>query len=59
MVLITTLVVLFCKDGGSSVNVKLWFLVAYVGCEVFCRLVLAGNVFLLILTLILLTWRIG
>ena len=28
MMLITTLVVSFCKDGGVSVNVKLWFLVA-------------------------------
>ena len=28
--LITTMVVSFCKDGGRSVNVKLWFLVAYV-----------------------------
>jgi len=27
--LITTLVVSFCKDGGGSVNVKLWFLVVY------------------------------
>ena len=47
--LITTLVVSFCKDGGGSVNVKLWFLVVYVRCEVLCRLVVAGNVFLLIL----------
>jgi len=47
--LITTLVVSFCKDGGSSVNVKLWFLVVGVWCEVLCRLVVAGNVFLLIL----------
>jgi len=45
--LITTLVVSFCKDGSGSVNVKLWFLVGYVWCEVFCRLVVAGNVFLL------------
>jgi len=45
--LITALVVLFCEDGGGSVNVKLWFLVAYVRCEVLCRLVVAGNVFLL------------
>jgi len=46
--LITTLVVSFCKDGRGSVNVKLCFLVVYVGCEVLCRLVVAGNVFLLI-----------
>jgi len=45
--LITTLVVSFCKDGGSSVNVKLWFLVLCVECEVLCRLVVAGYVFLL------------
>jgi len=47
--LITTLVVSFCKDGVGSVNVKLWFLVVYVRCEALCRLVVAGNVFLLIL----------
>ena len=51
--LITTLVVSFCKDGGGSVNVKLWFLVVHVGCEVLCRLVVAGNVFLLILTVVI------
>jgi len=34
MVLITTLVVSFRKDGGGSVNVKLWFLVVCVRCEV-------------------------
>jgi len=27
MMLITTLVVSFCKDGGVSVSVNLWFLV--------------------------------
>jgi len=43
--LITTLVVSFCKDGRGSVNVKLWFLVVSVRCEVVCRLVVAGNVF--------------
>ena len=47
--LITTLVVSFCKDGGGSVNVNLRFLVVYVWCEVLCALVVAGNVFLLIL----------
>ena len=47
--LVTTSVVSFCKDGGVSVNVKLWFLVVYVRCDVLCRLVVAGNVFLLIL----------
>jgi hypothetical protein len=52
MMLITTLVVSFCKDGGVSVNVNLWFLVVYVRCEVLCRFVVAGNVFLLILILI-------
>jgi len=30
IMLIITLVVSFCKDGKSSVNVKLWFLVVYV-----------------------------
>ena len=51
--LITTLVVTFYKDGGSSVNLKLWFLVMYVQCEVLCRLVVAGNVFLLILIVVI------
>jgi len=34
--LITTLVVSFCKDGGGSVSVKLWYLVMCVRCEVVC-----------------------
>jgi len=42
--LITALVVSFCKDGGGNVNVKLWFLVVCVQCEVLCRLVVAGNI---------------
>jgi len=49
MMLITTLVVSFCEDGGDSVNVKLCFLVVCVLCEVVCCLVVAGNGFLLIL----------
>jgi len=53
MTLITTLVVPFCKDGGGSVNVNLWFLVVHVWCEVLCRLVVAGNVFLLILIVVI------
>ena len=52
--LITTLVVSFCKDGRGSVNVKLWFLVVYVRYEVLCHLVVAGNVFLLILIVVIL-----
>jgi len=52
--LITTLVVLLCKDGGGSINVKLWFLVVCVRCEVLCHLVVAGNVLLLILTVVIL-----
>jgi hypothetical protein len=52
---ITTLVVSFCKDGGGSVNVKLWFLVVCVLCEVLCLLVLVGNVFLLILIVVILS----
>jgi len=52
--LITTLVVSFCKDGRGRVNVKLFFLVVYVLCEVLCRLVVAGNVFLLILIVVIL-----
>jgi len=54
IMLITTLVVSFCKDGGGSVNVKLWFLVVCVRCEVVCRLVVAGNVFLLVLIVVIL-----
>ena len=57
MMLITTLVFSFCKDGGVSVSVNLWFLVVYVLCEDLCRLVVAGNVFLLILIVVILcTW---
>ena len=52
IILITTLVVSFCKDGGGSVNIKLWFLVVCVRCEVLCRLVVAGNVFLLMLIVV-------
>jgi len=47
--LMTTLVVSFCKDGGVSVNVNLCFLVLYVRCDLLCRFVVAGNLFLLIL----------
>ena len=43
IILITTLIVSFCKDGRGSVNIKLWFLVVYVWCEVLCCLVAAGN----------------
>ena len=53
MMLITTLVVSFCKDGGGSVNVKLWFLVVCVRCEVVCRLFVAGDVFLLIIIVLI------
>jgi len=53
MMLITTLVVSFCKDGEVSVSVNLWFLVLCVRCEVVCRVVVAVNVFLLISTF----WR--
>ena len=54
MMLITTFVVSLCKDGGGSVNVKLWFLVVCVLCEVVCCLVVAGNVFLLIIIVVIL-----
>jgi len=33
MMLITTLVVSFCKDGGVSSNVNLWLLVVCVRCD--------------------------
>ena len=49
MTLITTLVISFCKDGGARINVKLWFLVVCVRCEVLCRFVVAGSVLLLTL----------
>jgi len=51
---ITTLVVSFCKDGRGSVNVKLCFLVVYVRCEVVCRSVVLDNGFLLILIVVFL-----
>jgi len=53
MMLITTLVVSVCKNGGISVNVNLWFLVVYVRCEVLCGLVVSGNVLLLILIVVI------
>ena len=54
IMLITTLIVSFFKDGVANVNLKLWFLVVYVRCEVVCHLVVAGNVFLLTLTFVIL-----
>jgi len=45
MMLITTLVVSFCKDGEVSFNVNLWFLVVCVRCEVLYHFVVAANVF--------------
>jgi len=53
MMLITTLVISFCKNGGVSVNVNLWFLVVCVRCEVLCRFIVAGNVFLLIFIVVI------
>ena len=53
MMLITTLVVSFFKDVGGSVYVKLWFLVVCVWCEVLCHLVVAGNLFILILIVVI------
>jgi len=43
MMLITTLVVSFCKDGGVRVSVNLWFLVVCVRYEVVCRFVQSTN----------------
>jgi len=54
MRLITTLGVSFCKDGGVSVSVNLWLLVVCVRCDVLCRFVVSGNVFLLILIVVFL-----
>jgi len=51
--LINTLVVSFCKDGRGSVNVKLWFSVVCVQCEVLYLLVVAGNVFRFILIVVI------
>ena len=57
VMLITTLVFSFCKDGGDSVNVNSWPLVVCVRCKVVCGLVVAGNVFMLILIVVILyTW---
>jgi len=43
MLLITTLAVSFCKDGGVSVNVNSWFSVVCVRCDVLCRFVTSYN----------------
>jgi len=48
IMLITTIVISFCKDVRGSADVKLWFLVVYVRCEVLCHLVVDDNMFLLI-----------
>ena len=52
--LITTLVISFCKDGRGSVNAKLWFLVVCVRCEVLCRSVVLDSGFLLLLIVVIL-----
>jgi len=52
--LITTLVVSFCKDRGGSFNVKLRFLVVCVWWVVLCRLVVGVNMFLSILIFVIL-----
>jgi len=52
MMLFTTLVVSFCKDGRVSVDVNIRFLVVCVRCDVLCCLVVSGNVFLLILIVV-------
>ena len=52
--LITTLVVSLCKDGEGNFNVNLCFLVVCVRCEVLCRLVVPGSVFILILIVVIL-----
>ena len=53
MRLFITLVVSFCKDGEVIVSVNLWFLVLCVRCEVVCGFVVAGNLFLLILIVVI------
>ena len=57
MMLIATLVVSFCKDGGVDVNVKFWFLAVCVRCDVLCRLLLAGNVFLCLVLIVITTLK--
>ena len=44
MMLITTLVVSFCKGGGVSVNICVSFSVVCVRCEVLCPFVVANDV---------------
>jgi len=44
MMLITTLVVSFCKDGVVSFSVNLWFLVVDAQCQVLCHLVFYSSV---------------
>ena len=44
---ITTLVVLFCKDGWFSISVNLQCLVACAWCDVFCRFVVVGGCILI------------
>jgi len=53
MMLFTTMVVSFCKDGGVSLNVNLLFFVVFVRCDVLCHFVVAGNMFLLILIVVI------
>jgi len=52
IMLITRLVVSFSNDGGVSIIVKLWYLLVYVQCEVLYHLVVADNVFLLIVVIL-------
>jgi len=44
----------FYKYEGVSVSVNLWLLVVCVRCEVLCHFVVSGNVFLLILIVVIL-----
>jgi len=53
MMLMITLVVSFCKDGGVGVSVNLCFLMLCVRCDVIYHFVIAGNVFLLILIVVI------
>ena len=56
--LITTLVVSFCKNERGSVSVKLWFLVVYIWCEVLFRSFVHDNVFPFILIVVILcVWQ--
>jgi len=54
---ITTLAVLFCKDGGFCVSVHLWCLVACVWCDVLCCFVAVGRCIIIDTDRFLYQWK--